>query len=515
MDNLSRYTFKRKINSGGMATVYLAEDTLLKRDVAIKKVHPHLLERPEAIRRFNNEAKIIASLSHENIVTVFDYGESENERYLVMEYVNGLTLVDLVEKYDILPNLILLDIITQVLSGLKAAHSKGIYHRDIKPDNVMVDYSGDAHIMDFGIAYLVNQESITLTGSFVGSPSYISPEQVVGDNLTEKSDIFSFGSLCYVCATNVLPFYADNPNAILHKVVNEEPLSPFKRNTGLLQWLSDFIEKCLQKEPEKRPDVKECITLIENMCDADGIVLDRNRYSQFINDPEGYRLHENKELYKIYQKNATENYQNKKFVAVLKNLDQMRVFGELTPEDLNLLQKIKNRGKIRSILALTGIVSVIFVVFFLTFKYLSTIIDYQSDKSVEKRQSDSLVTGISAAHAESIVQTKDSVVQKTAIPPAVDRIKTKQVRPKKRIPKKEDITSAIVYGYLDLRTNPPWVKVIIDDIKIGETPKTGIIRLKQGEHRLILEKRGFQKIDYTITIEKKDTLQKKIMMKPQ
>ena len=209
-----------------MATVYLAEDTFLHRDVAIKKIHPHLLERPEAIKRFNNEAKIIASLSHENIVTVYDYGETDRERYLVMEYIDGHTLVEVIEYYGILPNIVLINILIQVLSGLKAAHSKGIYHRDVKPDNVMIDRNGCAHIMDFGIARTLQPTGLTDTGMLIGTPEYMSPEQAVGEPIDNRTDIYSLGVILFELATGRVPFKGDTAVSVALKHKTEAPPIP-------------------------------------------------------------------------------------------------------------------------------------------------------------------------------------------------------------------------------------------------------------------------------------------------
>lgn len=521
MDDLSsRYTIKKKISSGGMATIYLAEDTSLHREVAIKRVHPHLLERPEAIKRFNNEAKIIASLSHENIITVFDYGEGKNGHYIVMEYIDGFSVLELIEKFGTLPNLILLDIITQILSGLKAAHDQGVYHRDIKPENVMIDKNGGVHIMDFGIAYLVNQESITLTGSFVGSPSYVSPEQVIGKKITEKSDIFSFGGLCYVCATNKLPFDADNPTGIIHKVVNEEPVPPFRHNTGLILLLSDFILSCLQKDYEKRPDVNKCLSMIGDLCRADNIKPDRGRYGRFIEDTDNYRVQEREELFETYQKNALINYKNRKFVYALKNLNQMRPFGKLSKEDYKLLNRIKNRGKIKNALVSLLVIAAVLFGFLIINKNIP-----RKDSGTEELSYTIPIEKDREATEDKQIPRTDIAEQDSATKTVV--IKQPGVKSKKQVKyvnkvsvqskKTEDSLIPLTvsrYGYLNLRTNPPWAKVYIDEIFIGETPKTGIIQLKAGGHNLILKKPGFYMENLYLSIMSNDTLQKKIKMTP-
>ncbi len=180
-----------------MASVFLATDTKLDSQVALKKIHPHLLNQKETIIRFTNEAKAIAQLSHENIIKIFDYGGSDSQPFLVMEYVNGTTLQKILENHNRLPDLVTAEIAFQVASGLLCAHNRGIFHRDIKPANILFSDDGYLRITDFGIAYLVNSESITMTGAFLGSPHYISPEQAEGRKVKGTTDIFSLGIILY------------------------------------------------------------------------------------------------------------------------------------------------------------------------------------------------------------------------------------------------------------------------------------------------------------------------------
>ncbi len=155
--------------------MFLADDTSLKREVAVKMLHPHLLQNEKTIKRFTNEARTVAALSHENIIKIFDFGGAGLRPFIVMEYVKGITLQELIDRHITLPDIITIEIALQTLSGLICAHEKGIYHRDIKPGNILIDYKGLVKITDFGIAFLVNEESLTLTGSFLGSPHYTSP----------------------------------------------------------------------------------------------------------------------------------------------------------------------------------------------------------------------------------------------------------------------------------------------------------------------------------------------------
>lgn len=558
MGDLSRYLIKSKISFGGMASVYLAEDLVLNRDVAIKKVHPHLLERPETIKRFNNEAKIIASLSHENIITVFDYGEDNNERYIIMEFVDGYTLTDIVNKFGVIPNLVMMEIMVQILSGLKLAHSQGIYHRDIKPDNVMLDRKGCAKLMDFGIAYLVNQESITLTGAFVGSPSYISPEQVTGGKITEKTDLFSFGSLCYVCVTDVIPFDADNPNGILHKVVNKNQIPVYDINKVIISHLSDLIDCCLRKDFDKRLDAKQAIAKIKEFCSEYGVELGKERYLRFIANPDKYRKEEQMELFSILQKKGRDYYFQKQYLKVLRNFDQMRLFGKLSSEDQKIENRIKNRG---IAVRFTFVFALCLIIACGTFFVFRQVIEYRrnvvSQKILENQEelrkekyndmaiidmvgNDNIIDSGVLVNEVSIPDSKKdnkAVVNKNNKVPIkqntvigkilnknlsvvnTDRVKnvndehaiidtdTKEMYYQKEVEEQ-------LYGYLYLKTNPPWVHFYVDNVLIGKTPQTGVIKLKSGKHTIKLIKVGFELILYDLTIITSDTLVEKVKLVP-
>ncbi|MEO7425613.1 MAG: serine/threonine-protein kinase, partial [Fibrobacteria bacterium] len=181
MQTPGRYTILEEIASGGTATVYLAEDTVLRRKVALKKLHPHLHSHPLTVRRFEKEAVAVASLSHGNIIKVYDYGSEEKTLFLAMEYVDGVSLDGLLQSIpNGMPSLTALSVFHQLLEGLNAAHANGIYHRDIKPSNILVDRKGCVRIADFGIAFLSKETSITKTGSYLGTPGYSAPEQAQG-----------------------------------------------------------------------------------------------------------------------------------------------------------------------------------------------------------------------------------------------------------------------------------------------------------------------------------------------
>ncbi|HEX7510579.1 MAG TPA: serine/threonine-protein kinase, partial [Chitinivibrionales bacterium] len=238
---IERYSIVRQIGAGGMATVYLAQDLLLGREVALKMLHAHLINSPESVQRFEGEARAVAAISHENVIRIFDCGKAKSRPYLVMEYIQGMTLKDIFDRYGTIPNMVAVEMCRQILLGLACAHGRGVIHRDIKPDNIMIDLAGTVKITDFGIAYIVNKESLTLTGSLIGSPRAMSPEQARGKPLSGTTDIFSLGVLLYTACAGKPPFDADVASAIIHAIINDTPDPVCRKSGAILFWLSDFI----------------------------------------------------------------------------------------------------------------------------------------------------------------------------------------------------------------------------------------------------------------------------------
>ena len=205
-----RYEIIKTIGEGGMANVYLANDTILDRKVAIKVLRGDLSNDEKFIRRFQREALSVSNLSHPNIVEVYDVGEEDGQYYIVMEYIEGKTLKQLLKKRETLTLPEVIDIMLQLTDGLAHAHESYIIHRDIKPQNIMILDNGLVKITDFGIAMALNATQLTQTNSVMGSVHYLPPEQANGKSATVKSDIYSLGILMYELITGSVPFKGDN-----------------------------------------------------------------------------------------------------------------------------------------------------------------------------------------------------------------------------------------------------------------------------------------------------------------
>ncbi len=253
-----RYEIIKSIGEGGMANVYLAKDTFLDRKVAVKVLRGDLANDEKFIRRFQREAYAASTLSHPNIVEMYDVGEDNGTYYIVMEYIEGRTLKQLLKKRGNLTAPEVVDIMLQLTDGIAHAHDMYIIHRDLKPQNIMISDDGKIKITDFGIAMALNSTQLTQTNSVMGSVHYLPPEQASGKGSTTKSDIYSMGIMLYELLTGKLPFKGENAVEIALKHMKEDIPSVKKVNSNVPQSLENIILKATAKNPKNRyDDVKQ------------------------------------------------------------------------------------------------------------------------------------------------------------------------------------------------------------------------------------------------------------------
>jgi serine/threonine protein kinase/Flp pilus assembly protein TadD len=248
---ISHYKILEKLGEGGMGVVYKAQDTKLDRIVALKFLPKSLVCDAEAKSRFEHEAKAASSLNHPNITTIHEIDEFESECFIVMEYVEGKSLKELLKSKPLSLKEVL-DIAIQIGEGLNAAHKKEIVHRDIKSDNLMLTNDGLVKIMDFGLAKLKGVNKLTKTGSTLGTMQYMSPEQAKGEEVDQRSDIFSFGVVLYELLTKQLPFEGEHPAAIIYSIINEQPQPLARYNNQVSSELERIVFKALAKDKEER-----------------------------------------------------------------------------------------------------------------------------------------------------------------------------------------------------------------------------------------------------------------------
>ena len=247
-----RYRIVKVIGIGGMAVVFEATDLLMRRNVAVKMLKDEINNDTQSVKRFINESKAVAMLSHPNIVNIYDVSVKDSLKYIVMELVEGITLKNYILKKGTLSFGEIMSITEQILLALDHAHQKGVVHRDIKPQNIMMLKNGSIKVADFGIAKLPNAETVTMTDKAIGTVFYISPEQASGKKIDRRSDIYSLGVTMYEMATGKLPFVADSPVTVAIMQVKNRPRPPRELNSSLPIGLEQIIMGAMEKNPDNR-----------------------------------------------------------------------------------------------------------------------------------------------------------------------------------------------------------------------------------------------------------------------
>jgi serine/threonine-protein kinase len=295
---LRRYEVEHDVGQGGMATVYRGIDHVLNRPVAIKVLHTHLLQKVEARARFAREARVIAKLRHPNIVEVYDFsGEDSDRAFIVAEYVDGMSLAEYLLRHGpLLPEIAAL-VTASVAGALDHAHGRGVVHRDIKPENIMVRKDGVLKLMDFGIAHVMDTEQLTMTGTVIGSPAHMSPEQVDGKALDARTDIFSLGTLFYLIASGEYPFQADSPAGLMRAVVEARVPDIRSRRPEFPDDLWAVLQKMMARDAANRYEsAAEITTAIESITNALGLGPIQVELPACFADPEGYAASTRKRL---------------------------------------------------------------------------------------------------------------------------------------------------------------------------------------------------------------------------
>jgi serine/threonine-protein kinase len=273
MDRIGRYKIVRELGRGAMGVVYHAIDPNIGRPVAIKTIHFGGNRKPEEIERMRErlfrEARSAGMLSHPGIVTIYDVEQQGDLAYIAMEYVDGPTLDHVLSEPEPLDSTRMFSILGQTAVALDYAHSKGIVHRDIKPANIMLSEDGTSKIADFGIAKITAAENLTMTGSIVGTPHYMSPEQVQGQPVDGRSDMFSLAVIAYEMLTGEKPYTGEHLTTVVYKIVAEEPVLPHRLNPSLSTAIENVLRKALSKKPDARyRNCQEFVESLEKACSA-------------------------------------------------------------------------------------------------------------------------------------------------------------------------------------------------------------------------------------------------------
>ncbi len=312
---IGKYKIVSEVGFGGMARVFLAEDTQLKRNVAIKLLHEHLVSNKEHIQRFEREALTLAKLKHPNIVQVHEYQSEKNIHFIVNEFVDGVSLKEFIVKNPQKYPLISLMIMNQILSAISHAHENGVIHRDIKPENIMISTNGDIKVMDFGISHLITESTLTITGSILGSPAYMSPEQAQGFNVDFSSDVFSLGTLLYLLLTNRVPFIGNNPSVIIKNVIDVNYENPMRFNPLIDKEIVRVLESSLNKKRDLRfKNASIFYEATQNILKKEGIISPTEELKEYFQNSQEYEKKFHQRLSTRYTTLAKQCYKRRELL---------------------------------------------------------------------------------------------------------------------------------------------------------------------------------------------------------
>ena len=344
-EEYGRYSLIERVGQGGMSVVYRAKDAVLDREVALKLMHPHLAQRADSRARFSREAKAVARLRHRNIVEIFDYAPPESDKaYIVTEFIDGPTLGAFMDATSIwMPEAALL-LFIPIAEALEAAHAKGIIHRDVKPENIMIRSNGEPVLMDFGIAQMVDMETLTATGTMLGSPAHMAPEVIDGHDVGAPADVFSLGTTLYWLICGALPFSGPNPSALFRRILETRYDPVLHRRPSTNRKLARLVESCLAREPSERPT---CAELVEGMRgllhEVELVDLPVERRA-FWADPAVYQDQLKQRILPALMTMATKAYQEHRVAVAIGHIDRILGLNEGDEEAIALLDQIE-RGQ--------------------------------------------------------------------------------------------------------------------------------------------------------------------------
>ena len=251
-EHIHSYEINAHLGQGGMGNVYRATDTMLGREVALKMLHPQLTMQSQFLERFKKEARVLAQLLHPNIAVIYNFIEQGGNHFMVMEYVEGTSLDELLKDHRMLPAEFVVPVFIQALEGLQHAHRKNIFHRDIKPSNLMITADGTLKLMDFGIAKVAGEQKMTQVNKIIGTIEFMAPELIEGKDASVASDIYSMGATLYELVSGQLPFISDTDFNLMQAILKKKPTPPDKLNVSVPHKLSEIVLKAMDKNPANR-----------------------------------------------------------------------------------------------------------------------------------------------------------------------------------------------------------------------------------------------------------------------
>ena len=347
-----RYKVLQEVGRGGMAVVYKAFDERIKRTVAVKVLYPYLADREENKIRFKREAQVAANLKHRNVVSVFDYsGLDSEDNYIVAEFIEGTTLKKFRGEHRIsLPEVAAM-MVEQIAGALQHAHENGVTHRDVKPENVMIDADGTLKLTDFGIAQMIDFQQMTVTGTMIGSPAHMSPEHIEGRKLDHRADIFSLGTVFYVLAVGGLPFQGNSAHALLKNILDGNYVSAVRAYPPIGKALSDIIDRCMARRPEDRYQTCKALQAdLQEYLEQFGFTDIRKELSQFFNEP---RLYEDSRRQRVVERlvdMGKKSVRLRKVGEALRLFDRALALDEFRKDVLQEIERLRRSVEMRRVL---------------------------------------------------------------------------------------------------------------------------------------------------------------------
>jgi len=380
-----KYEIKTEIGIGGMARVFLAYDIFLKRDVALKMLHPYLTTEKEHLVRFEREAVLLANLDHPNIIRVYEYFTYESNYFIASEYIKGETLKEFLLKHKPKFPAIGMMIGYIISDAINYAHKHNIVHRDIKPENIMISSSGELKVMDFGIARISNESTLTSTGAVLGSPAYMSPEQALGRDITKKTDVFSIGIVLYQLITGISPFQSTTPISTIRNIIRVH-YDPASRYNGLIDnSYEKLFSKVLLKDYNKRVELSVLIEIIEDILIKEGIKDGyENELKNFFTFPDKYQEDLGEKLVSYYYKKALSFRKKHKTVLTLNycnkvlEIDSNNVNAQVLIKKLKLYNKGKDIWKL--LFTITIVISLFYFIWLTTFSAYSVPLTFKTSR---------------------------------------------------------------------------------------------------------------------------------------
>jgi hypothetical protein len=347
-----RYRVEEEVGRGGMAVVYRGIDLRMKRTVAVKVLYPYLAIKSQNKVRFQREAEVVAGLDHRNVVRIYDYsGIESDDNYIVTEFIEGDTLKRFAADHALVLPEVGAMMVREIAAALGHAHDRGVIHRDVKPENVMITEKGVLKLMDFGIAQIKDVQQMTVTGTMIGSPAHMSPEHIEGRSLDQRGDIFSLGTVLYLLCVGRLPFSGSTAHALLKQILEVNYRPAVQVNPAIGTELSAIIDRCLRREPDER--YQSCAELrlgLEHYLGQMGFEDIPQELATFFTEPEGYQKRASERVVELLLKRARTQGRSGKLARSLRLYDRALCLAPGRDDIVDEIEKVRRRGETRRFL---------------------------------------------------------------------------------------------------------------------------------------------------------------------